>query len=123
MAKKKTAKTRRSKRIKPKSFLEKIKHWLEKRGQGLPMTTIVIIIIVLIVLAVVIVFFFGQFTQGQDTAEQQQQLGLDATTSAKCSAYANGLLPAFTDFCNTCPKEAVCTAQENKIINCGIVCS
>jgi len=74
------------KEAKPKTFLEQIKHWLKKRAQGLPMTTIVIIIIVLIVLAVVVIFFFGQFATGQTTVTSQQAIGGSATTKAGCEA-------------------------------------
>jgi hypothetical protein len=75
------------KEAKPKTFLERIKHWLEKRAQGLPMTTIVIIIIVLIVLAVVVIFFFGQFTTGQTAVTSQQAIGSNSTCKAACEAY------------------------------------
>jgi hypothetical protein len=108
----KRAKTKHRRKKKPKTLLEKIKHWLEKRGQGLPMTTIVIIIIVIIVLAVVILFFFGQFSAGKTTAEAQQNVSLGATQVAKCNAWAAGILP--TNPCGKtasegCPKQALCT--------------
>jgi len=109
MAKHKTKHARKS-----KSLFDVLKHWLEKRGQGLPMTTIVIIVIVLIVLAVVVVFFFGQFSVGQKTVEGQQDIGTSATDSAKCSAYAAGLIqtePA--NFCTNCSCDTVCTAIKN----------
>jgi len=95
------------------SLFYKLKHWLEKRGQGLPMTTIVIIMIVLIVLAVVVVFFFGQFSTGQKAVEGQQQLGTDASFNAKCNAWATKIIPKFTGFEN-CSLSANCTASCNK---------
>jgi predicted PurR-regulated permease PerM len=66
----------------PRTFIDRIKHWLEKKAQGLPMTTIVIIIIVLIVLAVVVIFFFGQFSTGQTAVNQQVQIGGNATNTS-----------------------------------------
>jgi hypothetical protein len=74
-----------AKKVQPRSFLERMKHWLKKKAQGLPMTTIVIIIIVLIVLAVVVIFFFGQFSTGQTTVEQQLGIGSNATGEANKS--------------------------------------
>lgn len=83
-------KVKKHKRVKkPKTFLEKIKHWLKKKAQGLPMTTIVIIIIVLIVLAVVVIFFFSQFATGQETVGSQLDIGSSATASAQCDAFCN----------------------------------
>jgi len=116
MAKIKTRKTR------TKSFFEKLKHLLEKRGQGLPMTTIVIIVIVLIVLAVVIVFFFGQFSAGQKTTEAQQQVGTSLTEAAKCNAWAAGMI-TLDKACDptVCSVESRCRAVANKVVStCGV---
>ncbi|MDD5182253.1 MAG: hypothetical protein PHC66_03725 [Candidatus Nanoarchaeia archaeon] len=107
MAKKKLLRSRKG-----KSLFEKLRHLLEKRGQGLPMTTVVIIVIVLIVLSVVTVFFFGQFSTGQQTVKGQQEIGVTATQNAKCSAWASGILPAkpcgATAADGACPKQAIC---------------
>lgn len=124
MAKNKTRNARKS-----KSLFERLKHLLEKRGQGLPMTTIVIIVIVLIVLAVVVVFFFGQFSTGQEAVKGQQEVGASATQTAKCNAWAAGIIPlsgACTADAATgeypCSEEARCTARENKVTTeaCGV---
>lgn len=118
MAKHKTRHAQKS-----KSIFEMLKHLLEKRGQGLPMTTIVIIVIVLIVLSVVIVFFFGQFTVGQKAVEEQQNIGQTITTTAKCNAWASGLIPSLANACDkdaagvySCPEESRCRAVANKIV-------
>jgi flagellar basal body-associated protein FliL len=73
---------RHKKEHEPKTLLEKIKHWLMKRAQGLPMTTIVIIIIVLIVLAVVVIFFFSSFASGQSSVGGQLGIAGNATSNA-----------------------------------------
>lgn len=118
MAKHKTRHARKS-----KSVFDMLKHLLEKRGQGLPMTTIVIIVIVLIVLSVVVVFFFGQFTVGQKAVEEQQGIGDTITTTAKCNAWASGLIPSLDKACEICPEESRCRAVSNKITTattCGV---
>jgi cell division septal protein FtsQ len=95
------------KEAKPKTILETLKHWLKKRAQGLPMTTIVIIIIVLIVLAVVVIFFFGQFATGQTTVSSQQAIGGSSTTKATCDAYCKVCIGAKPTGC-VCATGSAC---------------